>query len=376
MGFGLGNKGWCAGALVWLAWGAPGCYVGLDEDSATDGETEGTMDDGPGTSAGPGGGPGGGPGEGSADTGPGESSATQSGPGSDTDDSATAGETEGPGDSSGDDGPDPSEVEMMCNRWTSDRADMSEGSWSGSVGACNAGDISADGRANALRLLNLHRWMVGLPEVSTDPMRDSMAQECALMMHANGSLSHSPPMGWTCYSADGASAAASSNISTGPGVMSVDLYMVDPGNSTTLGHRRWILSNSVGPVGLGSTSDYSCMWVIGGAGGGSNEWTAWPSPGPFPFEAISPLGFASLNDTGWSVQSDSIDLGGANVTITADGDPRPVTVTNLAGGYGSSTAISMIPSGWTAQPDTTYHVLVDGIGGGPIEYDVQIVDCG
>ncbi len=158
--------------------------------------------------------------------------------------------------------------------------------------------------------------------------------------------------------------------------MSVDLYMVDPGNSTTLGHRRWILSNSTGPVGLGSTDSYSCMWVIGGSGAGATEWTAWPSPGPFPLEAISPLGFASLDETGWSVQSDTIDLNGANVTITADGEARPVSVTNLAGGYGSSSAISMIPMGWTAQADTTYHVRVDGVAGGPIEYDVQIVDCG
>lgn len=358
-----------------------GCYVGVPTDAATDGDPGGTTGGSSGASAegGPSGGPGPGPGPGSADpaTTADPSGTDGSGPSSDTDTPTTAEGSDGPSDSSsGDGGPEPSEVEQMCSRWTADRADMSEGSWSGNVGACDAGDISADGRANALRLLNLHRFMVGLPEVTTDPGRDAMAQECALMMHANGSLSHNPPMGWSCYSGDGATAAGNSNISTGPGVLSVDLYMVDPGNATTLGHRRWILSNSTGPVGLGSTSDYSCMWVLGGAGGGTNEWTAWPSPGPFPFEAIAPLGFSSLDQTGWSVQSDSIDLSGANVTITVGGDPRPVTVTTLLPGYGSSSAISMIPNGWTAQPDTTYHVLVDGIGGGPIEYDVQIVDCG
>jgi len=360
-----------AGALVVAL--ASGCYVGLGEDSTTDDDTEGSTSSGsatggPGSAAeaGPGGGPGGGPAgtDDGADT-------TNTGPGSATGEPTGADE----GSASSESG-DPSAVEQMCSRWTADRADMSEGSWSGSVASCDPGDVSADGRANALRVLNLHRWMVGLPEVTTDPMRDELAQACALMMHANGSLSHDPPMGWTCYSSDGATAAGSSNISTGPGVMSVDLYMVDPGNASTLGHRRWILSNSAGPVGLGSTSEYSCMWVLGGAGGGTNQWTAWPSPGPFPFEAISPLGFASINDTGWSVQSDDIDLDGAAVTITADGEPRPVTVTTLAGGYGSSSAISMIPQGWVAEVDTTYHVRVEGIAGGPIEYDVEIVDCG
>jgi hypothetical protein len=363
-----------SGALM-LA--ASSCYSGVGEGDETEGGTAvasgGTVTEG---GAGPGGGPGGGPAgddPGGSEGSGGTTSATDpdTGPGS-TDPDATT--NPDPDTSGTDTGTDPA-VEAMCDRWLADRADMSEGSWSGSVAACNPGDVSADGRANALRVLNLYRWMVGLPEVVTDPGRDAMAQACALIMHANGSLSHDPPMGWSCWSSDGDTAAGSSNISSGPGVMSVDLYMVDPGNPTTLGHRRWILANSTGPVGLGSTSEYSCMWVLGGAGGGTNAWTAWPPPGPFPLEAVAPLGFSSLDQTGWSLQSDGIDLSGAQVEITVDGDPRPVSVTTLLPGYGSASAISMIPSGWTAQPDTTYHVRVDGVAGGPIEYDVQIVTC-
>lgn len=359
-----------AGALL-LASG--GCYSGLGAGEETEAGTEGTAaTDGSGIDggAGPGGDPGG------TDE-PGDTNAAESESGLDTGpgttDPGTTTSTD-PDTGGTDTGPDPA-VEAMCDRWLSDRADMSEGSWSGSVAACDPGDVSADGRANALRVLNLYRWMVGLPAVVTDPGRDAMAQACALMMHANGSLSHDPPMGWTCWSPDGDTAAGSSNISTGPGVMSVDLYMTDPGNATTLGHRRWILSNSTGPVGLGSTSEYSCMWVLGGAGGGNNAWTAWPPPGPFPFEAVAPLGWTSLDQTGWSLQSDGIDLSGAQVAITVGGEPRPVSVTVLAGGYGSTHAISMVPSGWTVQPDTTYHVRVDGVAGGPIEYDVQVVSC-
>jgi hypothetical protein len=349
-----------------------GCYSGVGAGNETEADTEGTASHGSATDAGagPGGSPGGDPG--GTDQ-PGDTDATESDGGSATG-PGTTGTTTDPETGGTDSGPDPA-VEAMCDRWLSDRADMSEGSWSGSVASCDPGDISADGRANALRVLNLYRWMVGLPAVVTDPNRDAMAQACALIMHANGSLSHDPPMGWTCWSANGDTAAGSSNISTGPGVMSVDLYMVDPGNPTTLGHRRWILSNSTGPVGLGSTSGYSCMWVLGGAGGGNNAWTAWPPPGPFPFEAVSPLGFSSLDQTGWSLQSDGIDLSGAQVAISVDGEPRPVSVTVLAPGYGSASAISMVPSGWTVQPDTTYHVRVDGVAGGPIEYDVQVVRC-
>lgn len=266
------------------------------------------------------------------------------------------------------------EAEQMCMRWNSDRADLDEGTWSGSVASCDPGDMSAMARENALRVTNLYRWLADLPPIETDPARDQLAQACALMMDANDQLSHSPPASWTCYSGDGVEAAGNSNLASTAGVYAVDLYMVDPGNPTTLGHRRWILSNSIGPTGLGSTSDYSCMWTLGGANDVGAEWTAWPPPGPFPF-AASQLSFSSMDETGWSVQSDTIDLSVAQVEITAGGNPMPVGITVLAGGYGSDSAISMIPQGWMMTPGTSYHVRIDGIGQ-TIEYDVDVVDCG
>ena len=215
--------------------------------------------------------------------------------------------------------------------------------------------------------------MAGLPEVKSDSTRNSGAQKCALMMDANNTLSHSPPTSWTCYDATGASTAGKSNIASTPGVEAVDLYMIDPGNETTIGHRRWILSNSLGPIGLGSTSSYSCMWVIGGSGGGSKAWTAWPPPGDFPFEAVS-VSWSSLDSTGWTLQSDSISLSGAKVSITDGGTDRPVTVTTLGANYGSSYAIRMLPKGWTAQAGHTYHVSVTGVSPA-ITYDVKMVAC-
>jgi uncharacterized protein YkwD len=262
----------------------------------------------------------------------------------------------------------------ICARWNADRADIAEGTWSGSIDGCSAGDISASGRANALRLVNLYRFMAGLPPVTTDPEKDAKAQACALMMDANDQLSHDPPESWRCYSAPGAEAAGSSNISSGRGVGSVDLYMVDPGNPTTMGHRRWILSNGLGPIGLGSTSGSSCMWVFGGRGGGDRTWTAWPPPGDLPVQAVKPS-FASIDETGWTVQSQSINLDGATVTVTAGGAARPVTKTVLQQNFGARYAISFIPQGWTTQAGTTYHVALTGISE-PIEYDVRVVDCG
>jgi hypothetical protein len=262
---------------------------------------------------------------------------------------------------------------MLCARWNADRADLDEGVWSGSEAACAPGDISAQGRANALKLVNLYRFVAALPPVTTDPALDQQNQSCALMMHANNQLSHSPPSSWTCYSATGAEGAGKSNISPTPGVEAVDLYMADPGNETTMGHRRWILSGSLGPIGLGSTDSYSCMWVIGGSGSADPPFTAWPPPGPFPFQAVN-ASYAPIDQTGWTIQSSSINLGGASVTITDAGNNRPVAVTSLGNNYGSTYAIRMVPQGWTTEAGHTYSVSVTGVSQ-PINYAVEVVSC-
>ncbi len=265
--------------------------------------------------------------------------------------------------------------EGTCARWNADRANLDEGTWSGSVATCEPGDISADGRENALRMFNLVRWLADLPPVQTEEQRNLQAQACALMMTANEKLSHDPPMSWKCYSKLGTDGAKTSNISSGPGVSSVLSYMVDNGNDTTHGHRRIILGNGLGPIGLGSAGEdgSSCMQNIGGEGDAGKEWMAWPPPGPFPMDAYS-IGYADMDETGWSIQSEDIDLSDASVTITAGGEPRPVQVYQLEGNYGGAGAIRIVPMGWTAQAGTTYSVSVSGTST-PIAYEVQMIEC-
>jgi hypothetical protein len=262
----------------------------------------------------------------------------------------------------------------VCARWKADRADLSEGTWTGDVASCTPGDIGATARANALRLVNLYRALAELPPVVTDPARDAQDQACALMMRANNTISHTPPTSWTCYTEDGATAAGSSNVSGGRAVSSVDAYMIDSGNATTIGHRRWILSNSLGPIGIGGTDRASCMWTLSGTGRAGKAWTAWPAPGSIPLQAMSPSRGTTVDATGWTVQSDGINLAGAQVTVTVDGAAQPVTVTQLDANYGSRYAIRFNPMGWTTQAGKTYAVAVANIPTA-INYTVQIVDC-
>lgn len=265
--------------------------------------------------------------------------------------------------------------DQVCMRWKNDRADTSEGAFAGNIAMCLPGENSATGKANALKLINLYRFIADLPAVTESAPLSTKAQACSLMMDANNALSHTPPTTWTCYTAGGAEAAGKSNISTTAGVQAIDLYMNDRGNATTMGHRRWLLSNSLGPVGLGSAPGGSCAWVIGGTGNAGKAWRAWPAPGPFPFAAMSQGGFGMTVDvTGWTVQSDSINLGSATVTVTEGGVDRPVTVTQLGANYGSRYAIRFVANGWTSAAGKNYHVVVGGVTT-PIAYDVEMVAC-
>jgi uncharacterized protein YkwD len=263
----------------------------------------------------------------------------------------------------------------VCTRWRNDRQDVREGDWSGAVASCSAGDLSSDGRDRALKLLNLYRFLADLPPVTHDRDLDTKAQGCALMMDANQALSHDPPKSWTCYNDVGADAAGHSNISSGPAVGSMDLYMIDPGNDSTLGHRRWMLSNSLGPVGIGSTSSASCLWVIGGAGDARKPWVAWPPPGPVPSAALTTGG--SVDETGWSIESSDLDLTDAQISVSDGTQDLPVTVNQLGQGYGETFAVRWLPNGWKTQAGHSYRITATAPKlSAPISYTFEVVDCG
>ncbi len=270
---------------------------------------------------------------------------------------------------------------QVCLRWTCDRADMSEGTWNGSVATCTAGDLTPTARANSLKLINTYRFIADLPAVITSAGRDTAAQECALMMDAANALSHTPDAGAPCYTAAGASSAGTSNISSGAAVRSIDLYMSDFGNATTMGHRRWFLSNQLGPVGIGGTPGGSCHNVIGGSGSATKRFVGWPPAGPVPLQAIAipTVGATnSIDRTGWTLQTYSTadNLTNATVTVTDNGVNMPVTVTPLGANYGSRSAVRWVPMGWVSTAGHSYTVTVTSeTMTTPITYTVDVVSC-
>jgi len=274
--------------------------------------------------------------------------------------------------------PDPRSRGNICARWTADRADRREGRWSGgSTVSCNAGDLDALGVDNTLRQVNLVRWLAELPPVAVDVDKNAAAQACALIMDANDDIEHDVPDSWRCKDPIGAAAAQVSNLATTPGVFAIDLYMDDEGIAN-LGHRRWILNRKLGPIGVGSTKDYSCLHVIGGTGSSDAPWTAWPPPGFVPKEAIhqaNNFGGFDIDRAGWSVQSDAIDVSEATVTVTRDGLPVTVTTRVLGAGFGSRWGIGIWPKGFNTKNGGVFNVLLETPREN-IEYTFEVVDCG
>lgn len=284
---------------------------------------------------------------------------------------------------SGDTGPRPdggagggAEELLVCDRWRADRQSRAEGTWTGGdTDTCEPGTLSMTGQENTLTQVNLYRWLAGLPPVELDAARSEDAQACALTMHANRDIEHVIPSSWRCQSDASASAARLSNLATLPAVGAVDLYMDDEGIES-LGHRRWILSNSLGPIGVGSTSQYSCLHVLGGRGRAQARFTAWPPPGLVPLQALFPAGWADIDKAGWSIQSDTVPVHLATeVTVKKDGETVEVDTWTLDADYGSAFGLGIRPRGFTTELGSTYEVTLEGSAFDVVSYSFTVIDC-
>jgi len=268
---------------------------------------------------------------------------------------------------------------QVCSRWASDHVITDANPFSSSGADCDIGTLSQGGLNDTLTRINLYRWLSGLGPTSDDPALNATDQKCANLESwwdfSSGGSPHSPPSSSKCYTPEGASGAGMSNIAWGNGPAdSIDQFIQDNGNETTMGHRRWIVNPPLGPVGIGywegggTYGRAECLAVFGSQGGGPNpSWVAVPNQG------FVPLTIATWT---WTFHS---SLGGTvNATPTvlrvSDNTPLAVTKLPLSQGYGQD-CISWKPNGWTAVANETYRVTISGLTGGDITYDVKPVSC-
>ncbi len=127
--------------------------------------------------------------------------------------------------------------------------------WTGSIGTCSPGTISAAYTTATLLRVNFFRALAGSASgVTFSNTYNQDAQAAALIMSANNNLSHSPPPTWSCYSSDGAIGASDSNLAEGnAGPDAIDGFMQDGGtNNYFTGHRRNMIYPPTLTMGAGS----------------------------------------------------------------------------------------------------------------------------
>jgi uncharacterized protein YkwD len=229
-----------------------------------------------------------------------------------------------------------------------------------SPATCTAGAPSAAAQTATLTALNYLRDLAGLTKVTFSPLMSARAQQAALMMDANGTLSHSPPSSWRCYTATGRQAAADSNLSfgtTGAAAMVAFTYDYGAGNEAA-GHRRMLLYPPQRTMGNGMTGRADALLVHGTGQDGTDqgpEWMAWPVEGFFPVQ-LEPAGRWSLSATG-------ADFSQATVRVLHGGQSLPVVRHAPQNGFGANTLVWNVSgvNTSTGRADDPYTVTVNGI---------------
>lgn len=264
--------------------------------------------------------------------------------------------------------------------------------WTGSTTGCVAGTTAGTYQLAVIERVNFFRALAGLPgvvAVSADATIRGNAQQAALMMSAQGQLSHSPGTSWACYSAGGAGGsggAASANLALGvAGTAAINLYIDDPGSGNAfVGHRRWILFPpqqvmATGDIPSGTRSN--ALWVFGPSGPrpSTPEGVAWPPRGFVPYQVLP----ASSNR--WSLSLRNANFSTALVSMSWNGSPITVSYDSRTNnGYGDNTLVWRPAIGSNAMvygsagANRSYQVNVSGISGSgvptEVSYSVTVID--
>lgn len=254
------------------------------------------------------------------------------------------------------------------------------------IAGCQAGQLKQAVRDRVLAVLNDIRARHGLPAVTYALSDEAASMQSALMMAANGQLSHTPPTDWKCYTGAGATAAGQSNIYLGFGsglrysqdadIMVGYLTEIDNLVANNIGHRRWLLYPFLSSIAYGRVAgteatrgraDGSSIKVIN-----TTQNTTGPLPDfvAYPYQDYPTRYYATGALLSFSVIADKTRNFGANAQVRFANasiavrarDGAALTVGNIAydnDGYGLSNSLQWSVAGLAA--NTTYDVTISNV---------------
>lgn len=261
----------------------------------------------------------------------------------------------------------------VCDRWNEDPWSYNTVQWADDPqDQCDWGWLTEEYHLEAIHETTRYRWVVGLPAVTTSENSREITQACATTLAAEGVLTHDVDDDFACYTSEGASGAASSNIATGSASAAdtVSLYIEDF-NVPSLGHRHWIYNPGLSTTGFGFRDGYSCMHVFDNSGSADPEFIAYPAEGYFPDDALHGK---------WSIASSNLTLNGdTDVTVEDTSDNSSVGVNDIDFHPGDMYRPPMVSWNVASPPgigDTYEITIVDAYGDGDdLTYETTISDC-
>lgn len=214
--------------------------------------------------------------------------------------------------------------------------------WNGSSENCLPGNTSKVAETKLKQRLQYFRRLAGVPEgIVFDEELNAKCRKAALIMYAGYMLTHYPKPETKCYTADGAQAAGSSNLSLGYHSTEALLgQMRDLGeNNYSVGHRRWILYPYNRKFGHGSTNHSMALWVLPSSDSNfpptevekfRQQYVAWPPEGYCPVDLIFPR---------WSFSLTRADFSNTVLEMWVDGKQAEVKIQPNETGIGQNTLV-------------------------------------
>jgi hypothetical protein len=253
--------------------------------------------------------------------------------------------------------------------------------WSGSYESGTAGETSAAFKEATRLRVNFYRALVGVPaDITFNSTYSAQAQQAALLMSVNDSLSHTPPPSWRLYTPIAATAAGNSNLALGhAGPDAISGYVSDAGgNNVVVGHRRWLFYPQTLQMGTGDVPGVpltptlraaNALWVVdttpGGQFGAQRPVTRttdipYPPRGFVPYQLVWPR---------WSFSYPGADFSASTVTMTRNGQSVAATLEGLGNNVGEPTLVWVYdnrdPNNEAPHErpsiDTTYSVFVRNV---------------
>jgi len=246
-------------------------------------------------------------------------------------------------------------------------------SWSGNEPSCDPGAVPQKTIDKIVMRIEYFRRAAGLTNsILENKTKSEKAQHAALMMKSNGTLNHSPPDSWKCYTEAGKSGAGNSLLTQSKNAEAIDSYMRDAGSANgPVGHRRWLLWPKLQEIGIGNTNTTNAIWVLGNAGtppSDAPEFISWPPKGYAPKQ---------LAHQRWSFSIANADFTATSVSMKNQNNQSvELTIEELNNSYGDRTIV-WVPSINTnaLMEDTVFTVSIEnvGIGNALKNFDYEVI---